>query len=113
MFARYLIISAGLAIAAPLAAESPDVENPPQIVVAYGDLDLTRQADVEELNRRINRAANRVCPFENSKMALSRLLVAKKCVSEAIERTSQKVAQAVESANDRGDRQHLAARPDR
>ena len=87
MFARYLIISAGLAIAAPLAAESPDVENPPQIVVAYGDLDLTRQADVEELNRRINRAANRVCPFENSKMALSRLLVAKKCVSEAIERT--------------------------
>lgn len=55
MFIRLVLPALALAIAAPAVAQSTTVE------VAYGDLDLTKDAGRDALDRRLNRAARQLC----------------------------------------------------
>jgi len=62
------LAAAVLASVPALAAE----EMPAQVRVYYGDLDLSKQADVQTLDRRLSRAVAAVCPSDNGVVELSR-----------------------------------------
>ena len=70
--ARPLIVLAAIAVAAPLAAQSPLIVNghnivqeqpgdPDTIHVSYGDLNLATATDKVLLHSRVKRAAHRTC----------------------------------------------------
>lgn len=69
--------SLGVAQAATSAAGMP------QLVVSYGDLDLSSGEGVRELYHRIASAAERVCPYPNAR-ALSEVAVNRACREAAI-----------------------------
>lgn len=58
MFTRLVLPALALAIAAPAAAETVQ---PFAVEVAYGDLDLTKDAGRDALDRRLTRAARQIC----------------------------------------------------
>jgi UrcA family protein len=101
---------AGLTLAAPLSAQIDGPSEPHQISVTYYDLDLTTDAGVKALNQRIIRAAQKICPYRDERMSLSRVSIARRCVSEVVVRTGDSVAQAVEAAKDRKKDYQLATR---
>lgn len=43
----------------------------PEVRVYYGDLDLSNQADIQTLDRRLARAVEAVCPSDNGVVELS------------------------------------------
>lgn len=63
------------ALAAAVLASVPAAaaeELPAQVRVYYGDLDLSKQAGVETLDRRLTRAVEAVCPSDNGVVELAR-----------------------------------------
>jgi UrcA family protein len=61
------------ALAAAVLASVPGMaaEQAPQARVYYGDLDLSNQADIQTLDRRLSRAVKAVCPSDNGVRELS------------------------------------------
>lgn len=59
MFIRLVLPALALAIAGPAAAET--TAQPFTVEVAYGDLDLTKDAGRDALDRRLARAARQIC----------------------------------------------------
>ena len=61
-YIRALFVASTLAAAVPASAEPPIlVEGVPQVLVPYGDLDLSRPAGQASLQGRVRRAANQLC----------------------------------------------------
>ena len=63
------------ALAAAVLASVPGMaaETAPQVRVYYGDLDLTGQAGIQKLDRRLASAIRDVCPSDNGVREMSRL----------------------------------------
>ena len=74
-----LVGSLGVAQAATASDEVPS------LVVRYGDLDLSTDAGVRALSRRLSTAAHQVCPFEDSKSP-AQMAYNSTCRAEAIAR---------------------------
>lgn len=87
----------GSLAAANALAGLADTEGP-RVHVQYGDLDLTRHADVETLYARITAAANRVCG-RASPIELRKLQITKACreraIADAVEQVNQPVLTAL------------------
>jgi UrcA family protein len=62
----------------------------PQVTVSYHDLDLSRPEGTQELYRRLQHAARRVCP-QAPTMDLMGQSLARQCLNEALERAVQQV----------------------
>jgi UrcA family protein len=65
-----------VALAAAVIASVPAIaaeEVPSQVRVYYGDLDLSRQAGIQTLDRRLQRAVKEVCPSDNGVREMARL----------------------------------------
>ena len=86
-----------LALAATLPAAAA-----PSRVVQYGDLDLTRAAGMERLERRIDAAARSVCNVGSGRViGVSEYAQGRACIAEAKAKAAQQVAQ-LETRNARG-----------
>lgn len=75
--------------AAPASAESPGVR------VSYADLDLTTPAGVAELEKRVKRAAWRLCKFSGEGAMRDRLNQVR-CYRAARQTSAVQIAQATE-----------------
>jgi UrcA family protein len=71
----------GLAFSGLASAHTND--NPPSVVVKYGDLDLSTPNGVAALHSRLNRAAKQVCsPFESRVLGLRERY--DQCIADAV-----------------------------
>lgn len=75
--------SLGVAYAAP-------AQDLPQVVVSYGDLDLSSSEGVHKLYERIASAASQVCPYPNAR-ELGQAMVNRSCRDAAISRAVREV----------------------
>lgn len=94
MFTRLVLPALALALAAPAAAETAAVK------VSYADLDLTKADGRAALDRRLERAAQRLCgtrPVRNLAMMQSH----KACMAEARASYVPQVEIALNAANAR------------
>jgi UrcA family protein len=88
MMKKYVIGCVGLALSfvassnSVNAAEIPD--STPQVVVRYGDLNLSRTEDVNQLYRRLTKAAEHVCGNLDGKTLERRSLFAH-CTHEVMD----------------------------
>jgi len=80
-----LLVGCSLVSAMGVAQADAPTDNAPSLVVRYGDLDLTTDAGVQTLYRRLAVAAHEVCPFEDSK-SLTQVAYNHTCRTEAIAR---------------------------
>lgn len=75
--------SLGVAYAAP-------AQDLPQVVVSYGDLDLSSSEGVRELYKRIDFAARQVCPYADAR-ELGQVALNRSCRNAAISRAVRDV----------------------
>ena len=68
-----------------VAQAATSTDEVPSLVVRYGDLDLSSDAGVRALSRRLATAAHQVCPFEDSKAPLQ-MAYNNTCRAQAIAR---------------------------
>ncbi len=73
-----------------VAAAATPADEPPAVVVAYGDLDLGTDNGVHALYNRIAAAASRVCPPEDGR-DLKRFFAFKSCREAAIARAVSEI----------------------
>ncbi|WP_120076224.1 UrcA family protein [Aurantiacibacter odishensis] len=88
------LAAAGMA-AAPTMASAEDTQS---VRVTYDDLDLSTQNGIEELERRIDRAARQICGNAERTGTHLRNREARACVAETKERINEQFAQVVDSA---------------
>ena len=93
--ASFALAAASFAVAPASAAQQGDTRS---IKVRYGDLDLSRTADVARLNRRIAGAVKAVCGSYDLRN-LPEATNARACRKEAIAAAGPKVKLAVARAN--------------
>jgi UrcA family protein len=80
-----LLVGCSLVSAPGVAQADTPNDQAPSLVVRYGDLDLTTDAGVRTLYRRLSIAAHEVCPFEDSK-SLTQVAYNHTCRAEAVAR---------------------------
>jgi UrcA family protein len=71
------------------AGEFNSVSREPSVVVQYGDLDLSSQAGLSTLHKRLSSAAKRVCPADSH--SLADFARAQACEVESFNRAVQTV----------------------
>jgi len=87
---RVAVLAACL-LAGPLGvAQAAPARDVPQVVVSYGDLDLSSSDGVRELYRRIAAAAGEVCPYADAR-ELGQVAVNRACRNAAISRAVRQV----------------------
>lgn len=71
--------------AAVLAATFPTIAHAQQqsVSVLYGDLDLTSEAGVRGLDRRLNNAVKIVCGQSSNRLTLFELVLVRQCTEES------------------------------
>ncbi|MEQ5788449.1 UrcA family protein [Erythrobacter sp. NFXS35] len=94
MAARLVLPAIALALAAPVVAQ------PTSVSVPYGDLDLTKAAGRDALERRLTRAAHQVCGTYTAR-DLATIRHQKACVAETRESYRPQVEVALNAANAR------------
>lgn len=82
-FACITSLTLGVSTLTAPAAAAPTLPDPPQVTVAYGDLELSRTAGIAKLYRRIALAAAQVCEVTNRKIPQNAAR-AKNCEAHAI-----------------------------
>jgi UrcA family protein len=79
-------VSAALLTVSGIAAASPTpIDEQPSTVVKYGDLDLSTQAGISTLYRRLSAAARQVCPLGDIR-DLGEFSRSRACQTEAVNR---------------------------
>lgn len=91
--ATMLSISAAALLLSPPAFAGEERSVP----VRYGDLDLTSDADVAKLDKRIRSAARRVCDDHGTR-DIERMMLASQCRNDALTQARPKVEFAVAAA---------------
>jgi UrcA family protein len=86
-----------LALAAAPALQSAPVESAPTLTVRHSDLDLTRTDHRAELDRRIDRAVEKLCPTTQAGQT-TRSLAGLRCRSETLARVAPLRSRAVAQA---------------
>jgi UrcA family protein len=80
------VAAAGMLVGAAFAAEPNGELAVPELRVAYGDLDLAKPAGVQALHRRLEVAAERVCPRTDGRVKVEQRAAARECRKQALER---------------------------
>ncbi|WP_404337627.1 UrcA family protein [Sphingomonas sp. MMS12-HWE2-04] len=94
------ILSFALLALAPAASASTDTE-PATSIVHTADLDLRSAQGVLRLQRRVDRAVQRVCRIANPTNPMV-LRIGRECVSGTYLRVQPQVASVIQSARQRG-----------
>lgn len=102
-----LMITLAMATASTAAAPALSVPGEVSARVSVADLDLTTRAGVAELDRRIHRAAARICIANRPRTPIEMRAEAR-CRMEAIAGAAQQRERAIAAA--RAERMELAAR---
>lgn len=82
----------GVLLATGAAAVAADASAPPRVAVKVGDLNLGSEAGRQELDRRLMRAARKVCPDIYSRSVQTRM-AGTACVNRAVEQALGQVEQ--------------------
>lgn len=69
------------------------------VLVGYSDLNLAREADVDALNDRVRRAANRIC-FDTGVRELRATMAGIRCRDAALELAKPQISAAIDAAAD-------------
>jgi UrcA family protein len=80
---RIALLAACLLAGSLGVAQAAPVQDLPQVVVSYGDLDLSSSDGVRELYKRISKAASEVCPYPYAR-EVGKLAVNHACRNSAI-----------------------------
>lgn len=83
--ARVAVLAASLLAGSLGVVHAAPAQALPQVVVSYGDLDLSSSDGVRELYKRISAAATEVCPYPNAR-ELGQAMVNRSCRDAAIAR---------------------------
>jgi UrcA family protein len=111
MRAKIALFATALVLASPVSAKPSPVPAAPQTTVSFGDLDVTTDRGVEQLNRRILAAARSMCPVDPGLAELSRHRIAIDCIAETQGRTNPRIAEEVAAARaNQNVNQRVAAR---
>lgn len=95
MLKRIVLPALALACAAPAVAE------PVSVSVPYGDLDLTKEADRDALQARLERATAKVCGSAAPTRSLSHIQAWRTCRAEARQSYQSQYQFALDAANAR------------
>jgi len=87
---RVAVLAVSLLAGSLGVAHAASAQNLPQVVVSYGDLDLSSSDGVRELYKRIDFAASQVCPYPNAR-EIAQVALNRSCRNEAISRAVRDV----------------------
>ncbi len=87
---RAAVLAISLLAASLGVAQAAPVRDVPQVVVSYGDLDLSSSEGVHELYKRIEFAAREVCPYADAR-ELGQVALNRACRNAAISRAVRDV----------------------
>lgn len=87
---RAAVLAISLLAASLGVAHAAPAQDAPQVVVAYGDLDLSSSDGVRALYARISAAAAEVCPYPDAR-ELGQAMVNRSCRNAAISRAVREV----------------------
>ncbi|HEY6926525.1 MAG TPA: UrcA family protein [Steroidobacteraceae bacterium] len=87
---RVAVLAISLLVGSLGVAHAAPAQQLPQVVVSYGDLDLSSSDGVRELYQRIASAAREVCPYANAR-EIGQVALNRSCRNEAISRAVRDV----------------------
>jgi UrcA family protein len=87
---RVAVLAVSLLAGSLGVAHAAPAQDAPQVVVSYGDLDLSSGEGVRELYKRISAAAREVCPYPDAR-ELGLAMVNRSCRDAAISRAVREV----------------------
>ena len=88
MRTNIIVFTTALLLASPVAAKPAA----PQKAVSFSDLDLSRDSDQQQLNRRIHAAVRSVCPADPGLTEMSRHRISTQCIAETNLRMGERIA---------------------
>ena len=93
---KILLLAALMAQSLPAAAAAG--EQAPGVRVGYADLDLTQEAGRRILDRRLQRAVERVCPDDNGVREVAQLAAIRACRANKMQELAVPRAKALAEA---------------